>query len=130
MGKNLRKIWDLSGRRRNAEYEALLKGEELMKEVQIYTWWVEGEKKDKCQEEMVRKDATLREIASLVKDAIPELSGKQGKLEFSLVYPDREGKMVMKKIGSVPSRPLDTEKKTLHNLSFQTGDFLDIAITM
>jgi histone deacetylase complex subunit SAP18 len=50
--------------------------------VQIYTW----------------PDATLKEIATLMKDVIPEASQPNAVLSFSLVYPDKDGRNVIKPV--------------------------------
>lgn len=47
------------------------------------------------------------------------------------MYPDRRGANVMKAVGEVWAdgrRPGPDDTKSLHQLSFQTGDYLDVAI--
>lgn len=84
-------------------------------EVQIYTW----------------PDATLRELADLIAEVRPEARGRHTRLGFAFVYPDRRGVNVMKVVGEVFSsadRRGPDDEKQLHQLQFQTGDFLDVAI--
>ena len=53
------------------------------------------------------------------------------RLDFAFVYPDRTGRNVMRQVGSVASaqsRRGEDDGKTLAQLSFQTGDFLTVAI--
>ena len=71
----------------------------------------------------------MRELADLLKDAIPAARRRTARLSFAFVYPDKQGKNVMKQVGMVATtRKLDDENKSLGSLRFQTGDFLDIAI--
>jgi|EP00953_Heterococcus_sp_UTEX-ZZ885_P023545 histone deacetylase complex subunit SAP18 len=82
-------------------------------ELQIYTW----------------QDASLREIATLVQGVNDLARRRNARLEFSIVYPDRTGKMVMREVGVVHStRAGPPDQSTLRDLKFQTGDYLDIAI--
>eukprot|EP01120_Amphizonella_sp_Union-15-10_P012162 TRINITY_DN5363_c0_g1_i1.p1 TRINITY_DN5363_c0_g1~~TRINITY_DN5363_c0_g1_i1.p1 ORF type:complete len:189 (-),score=31.46 TRINITY_DN5363_c0_g1_i1:9-575(-) len=82
-------------------------------ELQIYTW----------------KDATLREITNLIKEVRRAARAREARLTFSFVYPDSNGRYVMREVGSLHStRPGKDDNKTLHELRFQTGDFLDVAI--
>mmetsp|Transcript_10510 Transcript_10510/g.10571 ORF Transcript_10510/g.10571 Transcript_10510/m.10571 type:complete len:130 (+) Transcript_10510:132-521(+) len=74
-------------------------------------------------------DASLREIATLMKDVIPEASQSNAFISFSIVYPDRNGINAMKPIGRVRnSREGPDDHKTLSVLPFQTGDYLDVAV--
>jgi histone deacetylase complex subunit SAP18 len=53
------------------------------------------------------------------------------RLSFAFVYPDRRGVSVMKQVGEVfsdPRRTTPDDDKSLQQLQFQTGDFLDVAI--
>ena len=48
---------------------------------------------------------------------------------FALVYPDRRGRHVMRQVGQVHATRLgEDDSKTLGGLSFQTGDYMDVAI--
>ncbi|XP_002509676.2 histone deacetylase complex subunit SAP18 [Ricinus communis] len=82
-------------------------------EVQIYTW----------------KDATLRELTDLVKEVAPEARRRNAKLSFAFVYPDKHGRFVLRMVGMTHSsarRPDDS--RSLVQLGFQIGDYLDVAI--
>eukprot|EP00850_Spirogloea_muscicola_P024100 SM000441S16124 [mRNA] locus=s441:21619:22789:- [translate_table: standard] len=94
--------------------EFAVRGKEPKEEVQIYTW----------------KDASLRELTELVKEVASVARRREARLSFAFVYPDRRGRNVMRNVGvtySVAQRGGD-EHKTLEELSFQTGDLLDVAI--
>ncbi|CAI5941515.1 unnamed protein product [Closterium sp. NIES-64] len=91
------------------------RGQEPKEEVQMYTW----------------KDATLRELTDLLKEVVPEARRREARLSFAFVYPNRQGRNVMKQAGitnSMTRRPTPDDNRTLHELGFQTGDFLDVAI--
>eukprot|EP01026_Neomeris_dumetosa_P045129 TRINITY_DN3822_c0_g1_i2.p3 TRINITY_DN3822_c0_g1~~TRINITY_DN3822_c0_g1_i2.p3 ORF type:complete len:138 (+),score=19.37 TRINITY_DN3822_c0_g1_i2:260-673(+) len=99
------------GHHRIQDYQK--RGSEPDGEIQIYTWM----------------DATLRELADLVKDVAAIARKRNAVQYFSVVYPDRRGKMIMKDIGEVHcERKGEDDSKTLKELNFQTGDFLDVAI--
>uniref|UniRef100_A0A2P2M2W5 18 kDa Sin3-associated polypeptide n=1 Tax=Rhizophora mucronata TaxID=61149 RepID=A0A2P2M2W5_RHIMU len=90
-----------------------MRGKEPKDEVQIYTW----------------KDATLHELTDLVKEVALEARRRNARLSFALVFPDKHGRFVVRTVGmthSVGRRPDDM--KTLGELSFQIGDYLDVAI--
>eukprot|EP00897_Mesotaenium_endlicherianum_P007485 jgi/Mesen1/6765/ME000346S05940 len=90
------------------------RGREPKDEVQIYTW----------------RDATLRELTDLVKEIAPVARRRDARLSFAFIYPDRRGRNVMRKVGVTHSHARKTpdDSKTLDELNFQTGDFLDVAI--
>ncbi|KAJ8633568.1 hypothetical protein MRB53_026904 [Persea americana] len=92
-----------------------VRGKEPRDEVQIYTW----------------KDATLRELTDLVKEVAPAARRRDAKLSFAFVYPDKHGRFVVRQVGMTHSygngRRLD-DGKALTGLSFQIGDYLDVAI--
>lgn len=82
-------------------------------ELTVYTW----------------PDATLRELTDLVKSAQPAARRQNVRLEFAFVYPDAKGRNTMRPVGVVnSSRVGPDDTKTLKKLSFQTGDYLDVAI--
>ncbi|KAH7426678.1 hypothetical protein KP509_10G012200, partial [Ceratopteris richardii] len=92
-----------------------VKGKEPKDEVQIYTW----------------RDATLRELTDLVKEVAPAARRKEAKLSFAFVYPHRRGRNVIRNVGMTfasGGRRGSDENRTLNDLNFQTGDFLDVAI--
>ena len=83
------------------------------REFHIYTWM----------------DATLREITMLIKEAISSGRKKDVQLIFSLIFPDSKGKLQRKELGSINSnRKSSDDTKTLQNLRFSIGDYLDICI--
>ncbi|KAG0453216.1 hypothetical protein HPP92_025880 [Vanilla planifolia] len=83
-----------------------VRGKEPKEEVQIYTW----------------KDATLRELTDLVKEVAPAARKRDAKLSFAFVYPDKNGRFVVRPVGMTYSygngRRID-DAKTLDELSFQ-----------
>ncbi|XP_070679255.1 histone deacetylase complex subunit SAP18-like, partial [Malus domestica] len=99
----------------HSEVEFAVRGNEPKDEVQIYTW----------------KDAKLRELTDLVKEIAPEASRRNARLSFAFVYPDKHGRVVVKQVGMTNShgngRQVD-ESKSLNDLNFQIGDYLDVAI--
>ncbi|XP_058085494.1 histone deacetylase complex subunit SAP18 isoform X2 [Magnolia sinica] len=101
--------------RHHTKEDFAVRGKEPKDEVQIYTW----------------KDATLRELTDLVKEVAPEARRRDAKLSFAFVYPDKNGRYVVRPVGMTHSygigrRPDDG--KALAELSFQIGDYLDVAI--
>ncbi|KAL2902287.1 Histone deacetylase complex subunit SAP18 [Bienertia sinuspersici] len=92
-----------------------VRGKEPKDEVQIYTWM----------------DATLRELTDLVKEVSPAARRRDAKLSFAVVYPDKNGRMQVKKVGETFSnankRRLD-DNKALAEIYFQIGDYLDVSI--
>ncbi|CAM9359185.1 unnamed protein product, partial [Choristocarpus tenellus] len=82
-------------------------------ELQIYTW----------------PDATMREIATLIQDVVPMARRRTARLSFAFVYPDSQGRNAVKEVASVGSaRSGPDDNRTLRDLKFQTGDYLDLAI--
>ncbi len=81
---------------------------------------------------MIRKDATLREITDLIKEVNNQARNRNARLSFTLVYPDKLGKSVMRDMGIVFGNPRYGNKddnKTLDELRFEIGDFIDVSIT-
>lgn len=91
------------------------KGNAPQNELQIYTW----------------RDATLNELALLVKEVNPEARRKGTKFTFALVYPDiRTPVYRMREIGATISGQKGPEDlKTLAQARFAIGDYMDISIT-
>lgn len=58
------------------------RGKEPEDEVQMYTWM----------------DATLRELTDLVKEVQTAARNPRARLQFALVYPDRQGQNVLKPV--------------------------------
>lgn len=77
-----------------------------------------------------RKDATLKELMSLVKEVNPDARRKGTVFDFAIVFPDaRRGGFIMKEIGSTAAGRKGTDDAiTLESKKFQIGDFIDVAI--
>ena len=77
-----------------------------------------------------RKDATLKELMSLVKEVNPDARRKGTVFDFAIVFPDaRRGGFIMKEIGSTAAgRKGSDDTITLESKKFQIGDFIDVAI--
>lgn len=58
------------------------RGKEPQDEVQMYTW----------------TDATLRELTDLVKEVQTSARNPRARLQFALIYPDRQGKNVLRPV--------------------------------
>ncbi|CAL8086642.1 unnamed protein product [Orchesella dallaii] len=83
-------------------------------ELQIYTWI----------------DATLKEISGLVKEVNPDARRHGTVFDFSLVYPDKFRGYRARSVGTtVSGQKTPDDNKTLSQLRFTIGDYLDIAIT-
>ncbi|XP_020623759.1 histone deacetylase complex subunit SAP18-like [Orbicella faveolata] len=76
------------------------------------------------------KDATLKELMSLVKEVNPDARRKGTVFDFAIVFPDaRRGGFIMKEIGSTAAGRKGTDDTiTLESKKFQIGDFIDVAI--
>lgn len=82
-------------------------------EVQIYTW----------------KDATLKELSSLIKEVYPQARHKEVKFSFRLIYTDLRGKFVGKELGiTFNNRRGRDDEKSLEDARFVIGDYMDVAI--
>ncbi|EDO43580.1 predicted protein [Nematostella vectensis] len=83
-------------------------------ELQVYTW----------------KDATLKELMSLVKEVNPDARRKGTGFSFATVFPDqRRGGYIMKEIGvTTAGRKGPDDGVTLESKKFQIGDYIDVAI--
>jgi len=77
----------------------------------------------------VWKDSTLRELTDLLKEVEPTTRKWGTRLTFSLLFPDKRGKNVMKEIGAVDAhRTGKDDGKTLDGIHFQPGDSIGVAI--
>ncbi|KAI9203048.1 Sin3 associated polypeptide p18-domain-containing protein [Polychytrium aggregatum] len=102
--------------RRPDDYDRL----DLLKEAEMHIWtW---------------KDATLRELTSLISEKHPDCLASNHRISFKVVYPNlvRDGRYTFKDAGVVlnSSRPgfhRDDHGKTLDDLRFVVGDFIDVA---
>lgn len=80
----------------------------------IYTW----------------RDATLRELADLIAEVNVECRRRDARFSFQLVWTDLRGRPVFKPLGSVTnSRPSRDDGRTLEEVRFVQGDFIDVAIS-
>ncbi|RUP51190.1 Sin3 associated polypeptide p18-domain-containing protein [Jimgerdemannia flammicorona] len=108
----LRLFWRTGTHHRNEEFD--VGKAPVQDELQIYTW----------------KDATLHELALLLKEVQPEATRPQARISFRLVYLDNlRGRYMFKDIGVVMnSRSTAEEQKTLDDIRFVTGDFIDVCV--
>ena len=84
-------------------------------ELQIYSW----------------RDASLRELSELVAEVLPSAREANASLSFALIYADKRGEYILKKVGQVhASRSHPEDQKTLRQLKFQPGDFLSVSIQL
>ncbi|ORX51748.1 hypothetical protein BCR36DRAFT_37316 [Piromyces finnis] len=83
-------------------------------EIQIYTW----------------KDASLREIASLLAEVDPKYAKHGNSLSFKSVYLDNiRARYNSKDLGVINvSKPSKTDETTLEENRFIIGDFIDVAL--
>ncbi|KAN0047928.1 hypothetical protein ACTA71_002317 [Dictyostelium dimigraforme] len=83
-------------------------------EIQIYTW----------------RNATLKEITTLIKETYKLARHKESKFEFAFIYPDSKGIYVSKPIGTVFSnRKSEDDLTTLDDLFFNY-QFLDVSLSI
>lgn len=74
-------------------------------------------------------NASLREISDLLKETHPAARERGGRLSFAIVYPDKRGVLVLKEVGSTHAlRRGSDDDKTLADLKFQPGDYVDVAV--
>lgn len=82
-------------------------------ELDIYTW----------------KDATLKELSELVKQVVPQAKARNARLGFSLAYPDKRGRYLLREVGmTFNGRRSPDENKTLDSARFDIGDYLTVEI--
>ncbi len=76
-----------------------------------------------------RKDATLKELSDLIKGVRRQAQQRTARLSFAFVFPDKNGVNTLRTAGQVfMGRRSEDDRKTLTDLRFETGDFLDVAI--
>lgn len=77
-----------------------------------------------------RPDATLRELVDLVKEVFEPARPRGARVSLAVVYPDRNGRNVLRRLGITGSRPTNSadEHRTLASVGFQPGDFLDVCV--
>lgn len=49
---------------------------------------------------LTRPDASIREITGLIQGVIPAAKRRNGRLSFAFVYPDSQGKQVVRQVGA------------------------------
>jgi histone deacetylase complex subunit SAP18 len=82
-------------------------------EIQIHTW----------------QDASLRELTQLIQTVREKARSDGARLVFNLVTVDRSGVFSMRQIGSIyATRSARDDEKTLYELGFEPGDYIDVAI--
>ncbi|KAF0436898.1 Sin3 associated polypeptide p18-domain-containing protein [Gigaspora rosea] len=83
-------------------------------EIQLYTW----------------KDATLKEIANLIKEVNFESTRSNARISFKLVYIDNlRGKYAFKDLGTVYNMTSTSDDDiNLDDARFVIGDFLDVGV--
>ncbi|PJF16756.1 hypothetical protein PSACC_03451 [Paramicrosporidium saccamoebae] len=82
-------------------------------EVEIYTW----------------RDATLLELVDLLKEVNVECRRRDARFSFRLIYQDYRGECHYKQLGSVwAGRGGRDDGRTLEEIRFVQGDFIDVAI--
>ncbi|KAI8372894.1 Sin3 associated polypeptide p18-domain-containing protein [Radiomyces spectabilis] len=83
-------------------------------ELQLYTW----------------KDATLEELAQLIREVIPDAQHPDARIVFRLIYLDSDRAMFRSRnLGRVTYiEPSADQSKTLDECNFVIGDYLDVAI--
>jgi histone deacetylase complex subunit SAP18 len=110
----LLRVFTKSGGHHTSEDYAV-RGKEPKDEVQIYTW----------------KDASLRELTDLVKEVSVAARRRNARLSFAFVYPNNKGGYNVREVGETmayPNRKQPDDSKTLSELPFEIGDYLDVAI--
>jgi len=82
-------------------------------ELQIYTW----------------RDASLKELAGLIKEVYPETKAKDYRMSFRMIYFDLSGRPKTRELGEVNNASKgDSDLKTLNEIRFVIGDFIDVAV--
>lgn len=83
------------------------RGKEPEDEVQMYTWM----------------DATLRELTDLVKEVQSAARNPRARLQFALIYPDRQGKNVLKPVcgALVGLKKAEAHASYTHHYNTQVG---------
>jgi histone deacetylase complex subunit SAP18 len=81
------------------------------RELHIYTWM----------------DASLKELTTLIKEVVESARKGNAILNFSIIYPDSKGRLQRKEVGVVSKKNLE-DSKTLQQVKFAIGDYIDINI--
>jgi len=103
------------GRNRHNPLSDYARGKTPADELQIYTWI----------------DASLKELAGLIRAVHPDSRRRGTSFQFAIVYADpHKPNYRTREVGTTtPGRPSADDNITLALKRFQIGDFLDVAIT-
>lgn len=91
----------------------------------------------KCHEIMIwtalfyhRKDATLKELMTLIKEVNPDARKKGTTFDFATVFPNpRQPGFLLKELGSTTAgKKSPSDSITLESKKFQIGDYIDVAV--
>jgi len=104
------------GRNRHNALPDYTRGKTPSNELQIYTWI----------------DASLKEIASLIRAVHPDSRRRGTSFQFSIVFADPSSRNYRTRdIGmTTPGQPSPDDQVTLASKRFQIGDYLDVAISV
>ncbi|CAN7008104.1 unnamed protein product [Brassica rapa subsp. trilocularis] len=75
--------------------------------------------------------STLGKMPIFVKEVSVAARRRDAILSFAFVYPDKNGRFILRQVGqtmSYPNRKQPDDSKTLADLHFEIGDYLDVAI--
>ena len=77
-----------------------------------------------------RKDATLKELMTLIKEVNPDARKKGTTFDFATVFPNpRQPGFLLKELGSTTAgRKSPSDSITLESKKFQIGDYIDVAV--
>lgn len=79
----------------------------------------------------VWSDATIRELAELVKAVCSSARQRAAVLHMSLAYPDRTGRFKLRAIGSPASASAEeADTATLASVGYEAGDMLDVRVEL
>ena len=106
----LRVFWTIGRHHRPEEFFRTVPSNEL----QIYTW----------------KDATLKELMTLIKEVNPDARKKGTTFDFATVFPNpRQAGFLLKELGvTTAGRKSPADNITLESKKFQIGDYVDVAV--
>ncbi|RKP06646.1 Sin3 associated polypeptide p18-domain-containing protein, partial [Thamnocephalis sphaerospora] len=84
-----------------------------------------------AKDEFHRKDATLRELFYLVKNAREQVQHRDARLNFRIVYLDQiRDRYATRDLGSVHGlRRGPDDQRTLAQMNFLPGEYLDICLS-
>ncbi|CAN7116114.1 unnamed protein product [Brassica rapa subsp. narinosa] len=75
--------------------------------------------------------STLGKMPIFVKEVSVAARRRDAILSFAFAYPDKNGRFIVRHVGqtmSYPNRKHPDDSKTLADLHFEIGDYLDVAI--